>query len=150
MTIWLGGMMISPLVAFMSSDKYSLEGKVLVGLAFATGSFSLGMLLNAFVCHGSWPTGNIYCPSTVQKMIVFGASTAGATCVAVILTVLRSSGRSRGQRLRLALVTVLAVPTFSPAALSIGPFLLLIWWGVLGWLMVKNPPLRMGDTTPPG
>jgi hypothetical protein len=144
MTIWLGGMMLSPLAGFMASDRFQAEGKILVGLAFATGAFALGMLVNAFSCH-STGMGEIYCPPPFLRFLAIGGSIAGLAFVGLLVLVLLRTRRGRARRSLLLLAALLAVAVFSPAALSIGPFLLLVWWGILGWIIVSNPPLRVAE-----
>jgi len=148
MTIWVGGLMLSPLIAFMFSGGYRVEGGAVLALTIATGCFGVAMFINAFACHDSWPMGTVYCPTNAQKLFLISGSVAGVLNTGVMIAVLRGQGRSRKQRVLLSLVALLTVPTFMPAIFSIGALLILVWWVVLGWLIIANPPLRDDQVDP--
>lgn len=150
LTIGLGGLMLSPLLAFMFSGRYRVEGGAVLALSISTGCFAVAMFINAFACHDSWSTGTDVCFTTAQKLFLISGSIAGLLNTGVLVAVLKGHGRSRRQRVLLSIAAVLTVPTFMPAIFSIGVFLMLVWWVALGWLIIENPPLRHDPVDPAG
>jgi hypothetical protein len=142
LVVGYGGVMLSPLLAFMFRGGYRVEGGVVLALAIATGSFAVAAFMLAFACWGSWSTGTVECFTTAQKLFFISGSVAGVLNTGVMIAVLRGSGPGRKQRVLLSLAALLTVPTFMPAILSVGVFLMLVWWVTLGWLIIENPPLR--------
>jgi len=58
--------------------------------------------------------------------------------------------RGQWRRTVLGAAMLLAVPMFIPAILVVRVFLIIIWWSVLGWLVVKDPALRLDEVDPAG
>ncbi|MDA0797273.1 MAG: hypothetical protein O2826_06745 [Chloroflexi bacterium] len=150
LTIMLGGPTLSPLLAFMFSGGYRVEGGTVLALAIATGSVAVAAFIFAFSCHDSWSTGRVVCFTTAQKLFFVSGSVAGMLNTGVMIAVLKGHGRSRKQRVLLSIAAVLTVPTFMPAIFSIGALLILAWWVALGWLIIANPPLRDDQVDPAG
>ncbi|MDA0797274.1 MAG: hypothetical protein O2826_06750 [Chloroflexi bacterium] len=144
MFVWISGTLASPVIAFLFADRYARGGAFLLGLLIATASFGLAMLLSTGACEGS------RCPSSANVLVLNFSWVAAVASASVQGVALYRMRRARLRRVVLGVTLLLAVPMFIHAILVVRVVLILIWWGVLGWLVVKDPPLRLDEVTRSG
>jgi hypothetical protein len=144
MFVWISGTLASPVIAFLFADRYARGGALLLSLLIVTASFGVAVLLSTGSCESP------RCPSSANVLVLnfsWVAAIASASMQGVALYRMR---RGQWRRTVLGAAMLLAVPMFIPAILVVRVFLIIIWWSVLGWLVVKDPALRLDEVDPAG
>lgn len=144
MFVWISGTLASPVIAFLFADRFARGGAVLLGLLIATASFGLAVLLSTGSCESP------RCPSSANVLVLNLSWVAGVASASVQGVALYRMRGARLRRVALGVAMLLAVPMFFPAILLVRISLILIWWSVLGWLIIKDPPLRLDEVTRSG
>jgi hypothetical protein len=145
LAILIGGMILSPAIAYLLKGRLQTEGAVVLGVAIAAACFGAAVLISANAC--SVDHGNIsQCPSARLSAFFIITGSAGLTCAGVLALLLYRTPEERwGRRFLLLMATLRVIPTFLPAIFSIGAVLILAYWALLGWLIIKDPPLRLDE-----
>ena len=146
MFVLLAGLFLSPMLALMFKGSLWDNGGILLAGILVMATFALVSAMNVGACHQDW-MGRPSCNS-VSVNIVYGVGAGvGILQVGGLTLALYRVRRGRARRAILALGVRLSVATFAIAIFSIGIFFILAAWGLLGWLAIKNPPLRESELT---
>ena len=145
--VLLGGVFLSPLLAIMFRGSLADNGAILLGAIIVVATFTAAILMGFGACHENW-LGEVSCNSSRHNTIILITSAAGIQDVGWLTFALYRKKRGRARRAIFVGAAVLTVVTFAVAILSIGVFLILGALALLGWLAIKNPPLRESELTP--
>ena len=142
--VLFGGMFASPLLAVLFKRSLTADGAVLLGAIFAVTAFSAGTLMSFGACY------QFSCSSSSTNTFILLSGTAGILEVGWLTFALYGTKRGRARRAILVGAAVLSMATFAAAIFSFGVLLIIGAWALLGWLAIKDPPLRESELPPTG
>ena len=118
-------------------------GMVLGGAVFSAIA-GTALLLSVGHCPDGGDAGR-QCPSTAGNLWSVISGGTGLVQAGLLVATLTRARQAITRRVLFSACVPLEATLFFITIFSVGAFLILAWWAGLGWLIVKAPPLRVGE-----
>ena len=145
--VLFAGVFASPLLAIMFKGSLTDNGAILLGAIFVVTAFAVATLMGFGACREDW-LGQVSCNSSSTNTFILLTASAGILEVGWLTFALYALRRGRARRAIFAGAAVLSAAAFAPAFFSISVLLIIGAWALLGWLAIKDPPLRESELPP--